>query len=172
MDNNTLQTLLVVFIALSTISLLVQAGVAVGLAIGAMKAQKKLMALLEDLRLHAMPVIVSSQQVVQDVSPKVRSIVDDVAVMSATVRSKTENISTLVDDVTVKAQTQATRVDGMVKGTLDGLTSAVQAIEQGVAVPVRQVNGLLNGLRAGVEALRSKSPVESKAQESEADLFV
>src|ERR1700761_5614605 len=169
MDNNTLQTLLVVFIALSTISLLVQAGVAVGLAIGAMKAQKKLMALAEDVRLHAMPIIMSSQQVVQDVSPKVRTIIDDVAAMSSTVRGRTEQISTVVDDVTNKAQVQATRVDGMVKGTLDGLVSAVQAIEQGVAVPVRQVNGFLNGLRAGVEVLRSKSPVESTTEESEAD---
>ena len=44
----------------------------------------------------------------------------------------------------------------MVKGTLDHLTFAVQAIEHGIAVPVRQVNGILNGLRAGVEVLRKK----------------
>jgi hypothetical protein len=62
------------------------------------------------------------------------------------------------------------RVDGMVKGTLDHLTSAVQAIEHGVAVPVRQVNGILNGLRAGVDVLRKKDL--SNHREPEDDLFV
>ncbi len=58
----------------------------------------------------------------------------------------------------------------MVKGTLDHLTSAVQAIEHGVAVPVRQVNGILNGLRAGVDVLRKKDFTHDR--ESEDDLFV
>jgi hypothetical protein len=58
----------------------------------------------------------------------------------------------------------------MVKGTLDHLTSAVQALEHGVAVPVRQVNGILNGLRAGVDVLRKKSATNHL--EPEDDLFV
>jgi hypothetical protein len=58
----------------------------------------------------------------------------------------------------------------MVKGTLDQLTFAVHAIEHGVAVPIRQVNGILNGLRAGVDVLRKKAP--SDHLEPEDDLFV
>ncbi len=58
----------------------------------------------------------------------------------------------------------------MVKGTLDHLTSAVQALEHGVAVPVRQVNGILNGLRAGVDVLRKKDIPNHR--EPEDDLFV
>jgi hypothetical protein len=173
MDNNTTQTLLVIFVAVATASILIQAGVMIGMAIGARKAQKKLMALAEDLRLHALPVIMQSRELVQDMGPKAKSIMNDAAVISTTVRNKTEHISTLVEDVTNRAQVQASRVDGIVKGTLDGLTTAVQAIEQGVAGPVRQVNGLLNGLRAGVDVLRSKTPAEPhQTEESEADLFV
>ena len=76
----------------------------------------------------------------------------------------------LVGDVTEQAQVQASRVDGMVKGTLDQLTHAVQAIEHGVAAPVRQVNGILNGLRAGVDVMRKKTP--SNHLDPEDDLFV
>jgi methyl-accepting chemotaxis protein len=143
------------------------------MAVGARKTQKKVMALAEDLRLHALPVIMSSRELVQETGPKINSILEDLTVMSATVRGGTEQIGTVVEDVTSRAQAQASRVDGMVKGTLDGLTTAVQAIEHGVAGPVRQVNGLINGLRAGVEVLRSRTPAEPrKVQESEADLFV
>ena len=76
----------------------------------------------------------------------------------------------VVGDVTAKAHVQASRVDGIVKGTLDQLTVAVQAIEHGIAVPVRQVNGIINGLRAGVDVMRSKAP--GNHLDPEADLFV
>jgi hypothetical protein len=76
-----------------------------------------------------------------------------------------------VNNVTERAQVQASRVDGMVKGTLDQLTNAVHAIEQGVAVPVRQVSGILNGLRAGMDVMMKKTPANHLDQEEE-DLFV
>jgi methyl-accepting chemotaxis protein len=172
MDNTT-QTLLVIFVAVAAISILTQAGFTVAIFIGARKTQKKLMALAEDVRLHAMPIIMSSRELFTDVSPKVKTIVEDLTVTTATVRSKAEQISGVVSDVTNRAHAQASRVDGMVKGTLDGLTSAVQAIEHGVAKPVRHVNGLINGFRAGVEVLRTKTPTDhGEVRDPEADLFV
>src|ERR1700761_292318 len=173
MDNTT-QLLLTIFVAIAAISILAQAGFTVAIFVGARKTQKKLTALAEDVRLHAMPVIMSSRELVQDVSPRVKSIIDDLTVPTAPVRSKADQIGGVVTDVTSRAHSQATRVDGMVKGTLDGLTSAVQAIEHGVAKPVRQVNGIISGLKAGVEVLRTKTPAAHvhPVRDPEADLFV
>ena len=156
MDNST-QTLLVVFIAIAAISILMQAGFTVAIFLGARKAQKKITALADDVRLHALPAIISSRELIQDITPKLKSITENLTATTATLRSKTEQIGVVVGDVTEKAHVQASRVDGIVKGTLDQLTLAVQAIEHGIAVPVRQVNGIINGLRAGVDVMRSKS---------------
>jgi hypothetical protein len=169
MDKPT-QTLLVVFIAIAAISILAQACFTVGMFIATRKAQKKIMGLVDDVRLHALPAIIASRDVIQDITPKLRVITENLTVISNTVRAKTEKVGGLVGDVTDRAQVQAVRVDGMVKGTLDHLTSAVQAIEHGIAVPVRQVNGILNGLRAGVDVMRKKN--SSNHEEPEDDLFV
>jgi hypothetical protein len=169
MDRPT-QTLLVVFIAIAAFSILMQAGFTVAMFIAARKTQKKVMGLAEDVRLHALPAIIASRDVIQDITPKLRVITENLTVISNTVRAKTEKVGGLVGDVTDRAQVQAVRVDGMVKGTLDHLTSAVQAIEHGIAVPVRQVNGILNGLRAGVDVMRKKN--SSNHEEPEDDLFV
>jgi hypothetical protein len=169
MDKPT-QTLLVVFIAIAAFSILMQAGFTVAMFIAARKTQKKVMGLAEDVRLHALPAIIASRDVIQDITPKLRVITENLTVISNTVRAKSEKVGGLVGDVTDRAQVQAVRVDGMVKGTLDHLTSAIQAIEHGVAVPVRQVNGILNGLRAGVDVMRKKDV--SNHQEPEDDLFV
>lgn len=169
MDTTT-QTLLIVFVAVTAISFLVMAGFTVAMFIGAYKAQKKFTALADDVRLHALPLIMSSREVVQELSPKLKTITENVIVTTTTLRNKAEQIGGVVSDVTNRAHVQASRVDGMVKGTLDGLTSAVHAIEQGVTVPVRQVNGIINGLRAGVDVLMNKTPTNHR--NSEDDLFV
>jgi hypothetical protein len=169
MDKTT-QTLLVVFIAIAAFSILMQAGFTVAIFIGARKAQKKITGLADDVRLHALPAIIASRDVIQDMTPKLRTITENLSAVSTTLRNNTEKVSGLVGDVTDRAQVQATRVDGMVKGTLDGLTSAVLAIEHGIAVPVRQVSGILNGLRAGVDVMRKKDL--SSRLEPDDDLFV
>jgi uncharacterized protein HemX len=168
-DNST-QTLLVVFIAIAAISILMQAGFTVAIFLGARKAQKKVTALADDVRLHALPAIMSSRELIQDLTPKLKSITENLTATTATLRSKTEQIGVVVGDVTEKAHVQASRVDGIVRGTLDQLTLAVQAIEHGIAVPVRQVNGIINGLRAGVDVMRSKAP--GNHLDPEDDLFV
>jgi hypothetical protein len=169
MDKSS-QTLLVVFIAVAAISILMQAGFSVATFFAARKAQKKIMNLADDVRLHALPAIISSRELIQDVTPKLKLITENLTATTATLRSKADQVGGLVGNVTERAQVQASRVDGMVKGTLDGLTNAVHAIEQGVAAPVRQVNGILNGLRAGMDVMRKKTPTNHL--DPEEDLFV
>jgi predicted transcriptional regulator len=168
MDKSS-QILLVVFVAICAFSMVAQAVSAIGLFLGARAAQKKLLALADDVRLHALPVIISSQQVVQDLTPRLKVISENLEKISDMARTKSEKVSGLVDNVTNRAQVQADRVDGMVKGTLDQVTHAVQAIENGVQKPLRQVNGIINGLRAGLDELRKKEEVKSEEGE---DLFV
>jgi hypothetical protein len=169
MDKSS-QVLLLVFVAVAAVSILMQAGFTVAMFLGARKAQKKLMALADDVRLHAMPAIISSREVIQDLTPKLKTITENLTAISATLRSRTDQVGGLVGDVTNRAQVQASRVDGMVKGTLDQITVAVHAIEHGIAVPVRQVSGIINGLRAGVDVMRKKDL--SNHLDPEDDLFV
>ncbi len=169
MDKST-QTLLVVFIAVAAVSILMQAGFTVAIFVGSRKAQKKISALADDVRLHALPVIMSSRELLQDVSPKLKTIAENLTATTATLRTKADQVGGFVGDVTGRAQAQASRVDGMVKGTLDQLTYAVHALEHGIAAPVRQVNGILNGLRAGVDVMRKKTP--DNHLDPEEDLFV
>jgi methyl-accepting chemotaxis protein len=169
MDKSS-QTLLVIFVAVAAISILMQAAFTVAMFFAFRKAQKKMMTLADDVRLHALPVIMSSRELIQNVTPQLKHITENLTATTTTLRAKTEQIGGLVDNVTERAEVQASRVDGMLKGTLDQLTHAVQAIEHGVAVPVRQVNGILNGLRAGMDVMMRKTP--NSHLDPDNDLFV
>ena len=169
MDRSS-QILLLVFVAVAACSIFAQACFTVALFITARKTQKKLMGLADDVRLHALPVIISTREVIQDITPKLKTVSDNLTEISTMLRTKADKVGVLVEDVTDRAQVQAARMDGMVKVTLDQVTYAVQAIEHGLQKPVRQVSGILNGLRAGVEVLRRKE--YDVREESEEDLFV
>jgi methyl-accepting chemotaxis protein len=170
MDNSQSQTLLLVFTAVVAVSLLLQAGSMVAMLLGARKAQKKVAALVDDVRLHALPVIMSSREVIHELLPKMRTIVDNLEATSTTLRAKTDQLGGVVEDVAHRAQAQAVRVDDLVKGTLDQITYAAHAVEAGISMPVRQVSGIINGLRAGVEVLWKKTP--GNHLDPEDDLFV
>jgi hypothetical protein len=169
MDSST-QTLLIVFIAVAAVSMLVHAGAVVAMFLGARKARKKVEDLVDDVRLHALPVIISSREVINDLSPKLKVITENLMAASNTLRTKADQVGGVVGNVTDRAQAQVSRVDGMVKATLDQVTFAAHAIEHGLAMPVRQVSGILNGLRAGIDVIRKKTPGTDRGPED--DLFV
>ena len=81
MDKSS-QTLLVVFIAVAAISILMQAGFSVATFLAARKAQKKIMGLADDVRLHALPAIMSSRELIQDVTPKLKLITENLTTIS------------------------------------------------------------------------------------------
>ena len=79
---------MLVFVAVAAVSILMQAGFTVAMFLGARKAQKKLMALADDVRLHAMPAIISSREVIQDLTPKLKTITENLTAISATLRAR------------------------------------------------------------------------------------
>jgi Na+/H+ antiporter NhaA len=95
MDKPT-QTLLLVFIAIATVSILMQAGFTLAMFIAARKTQKKVMGLAEDVRLHALPAIIASRDVIQEITPKLKIITENLTAISITLRTKTEKVGGLV----------------------------------------------------------------------------
>ena len=82
MDKNS-QILLLIFVGIAAFSILMQAGFTLAMFIGARKAQKKIMGLADDVRLHALPVVIASREIIQDLSPKIRTIAENVTATSA-----------------------------------------------------------------------------------------
>jgi hypothetical protein len=65
-------------------------------------------------------------------------------------------VSQTVDHLIQKAEVQAERVDDMVTGTLNSIAYATASLQRFVSGPARQVGAIFNGLRAGIDVLRSR----------------
>ena len=143
--------LLTIFVGMVAVAMLTQAIVFVVLAVGAAKARKRLMAIAEEVRLKALPVIDSTQDMLHEFRPKVTIITDNLVETSHVVRAKAEEFDGTFTDVNQKTRAQAARVDEMVSSVLDTTAGIASTIQKGVQIPVREFNGLMHGLKAGLD---------------------
>jgi hypothetical protein len=63
-------------------------------------------------------------------------------------------------DLNSKTRAQLDRVDGMVTSVLNTTNDISETVQRGIKMPVREFNGLVNGLKAGLDVLvgRAKGP--------------
>jgi hypothetical protein len=155
MDNTT-QTVFIIFTALVAVSVLIQASIILTFFLVARRMQKKVMALLDEARVHVLPALATSRNLLEEVAPKAKVISTNVVEITETLRKKSEEVGVVVGDVLDRTRVEASRIDGMVHGTLDQITHATHAVQHGVSVPLRQLSGILNGVRAGLNVLREK----------------
>lgn len=145
--------LLMFFVGMVAVAMLIQAIVVVVAAIGAAKARSRMMAIAEEARLKAMPIIDSAQGMMQELHPKFRTIADNLVETSHVVRAKAQDFDETISDVNLRARAQTERVDEMVSTVLDTTAGLANTLTRSVSVPVREFNGLMSGLKAGIDVL-------------------
>jgi hypothetical protein len=157
MDKTT-QIVFIVFMAVILVSLLIQCAAIFGMALAARKTEKKVHTLVDDLRLHILPVVSSSRSLIEDLSPKIKVISANVVDTTNKLKTMSDEVSGVVTDVTQRTRVQAAHVDDMLEGTLHQITHATNTIQHGISAPVRQLTGIVNGLRAALDVMLSKTP--------------
>lgn len=163
-------TIILIFTAVTAFGVLMQAFVLLAIFLGSRKAMKRVDALSEELKGHVVPVLVTTRRLLDETSPKINEAVRNLTVAAEELRNQTSHINSTVGEIVEKTRLQAERVDGMVTDALDGISSATHSVQRVLSVPVRQVSGLFSGLRAGIDALRSRERQDHSAEDK--DLFV
>jgi hypothetical protein len=145
--------LLMFFVGMVALAMVGQAIALIVMAIGAAKARKRGLEIAEDLRVKVLPIIAGTHELIRDNAPKVKVITENFAETSHIIRGKAQEFDVTASDLNAKARTQAARVDGMVTSVLNTTAEITETIQKGIKVPVREVSGLVNGLKAGLDVL-------------------
>jgi predicted component of type VI protein secretion system len=162
--------LFLVFTALLVVAVVLQTVILLAMALGARKAQQRMVAIAEDLQNKVTPILDTTRIMVEDAAPKIKVVTSNAVAASYLLREQAEHLHDTVEEISVRARHQVARVDGMVSGAFDVLTKAAGSLQEGVMAPVRQVTGILNGIRAGLDVLRNKRRRDHS--EADEDMFV
>ncbi len=154
-------TLLLIFVAVTAIGVLIQAGVLLGLLIASRMAEKRVMEKIDDIRKDISPLLVSVHALVEETTPKIRAVTEHVHAVSTHVQQVAEQIHAHIDESNIAvtevlqlARAQAQRVDGMVTEALDTVADGTRLVQESIMLPLRQVGGWISAAKAMVEALR------------------
>jgi uncharacterized protein YoxC len=154
MDDNLLR----IFIAVTSIAVLIQAGILVGLFLTVRKSTAKMEALAEEVKGKAMPLIQTVQASVIELSPKIEEITAKVAEISAnvadsttTVKNQINRVDATITDTLDRARLQVIRADELFSKAIDKVEQTTEAVQRTVTSPLRQVNGIVAAIYTGVE---------------------
>ncbi len=185
------ETLLIVMVAITGFSVVIQAIALIVVTATVAKAAKSTKSEIEELRSKVTPIVLSSKELIDTtralitrLEPKIVDAATDLAeitetakVQVARIQEATDEITARVriatDDISERVRQQAARVDSMTTSALDSVDRVGGVISHAVAIPVRQVSGVLAAARAVIDTLRAPTPPRTPLPVTdEKDMFV
>jgi methyl-accepting chemotaxis protein len=160
----------IIFTSVTALGVLLQAFVLLGIFLSVRKSLTKFHAIAERAEKNLDPILNTTRHLLEDISPKLKVATENLVDVSHTLRQQANHASETADEILNMTHAQAARVDEMVTGTLNTVVHATTAVQSVVAAPMRQVAGVVNGLRAAFDVLRRKQPEAHAA--ADGDLFV
>ncbi|MDR3737277.1 MAG: hypothetical protein P4L10_17325 [Acidobacteriaceae bacterium] len=145
--------LFMIFVGVVSVSVVIQTIVIISFALGAAKAQREFLRIADEMRAKSVPVLEASRSILEDTAPKLRVITDNISEASFLLRDQAVRLDRTVQSTLETVNEQVERADAMVSNTLDGIEEITGTVHRAVMIPVKQIAGLMNGLKAAVENL-------------------
>ena len=150
---------LTIFIALTSVAILIQAGVLFGMFLAIRKTGAKVEALADEIRTKVLPTAELVHAVIVDLRPKVNTAIDNVTESTNLVRAQLGRLDATVSDVVDRARLQVIRTDDLFSRTLDRVEETTDLVHQTVVSPVRKLTAGLEFLVGSRRRRRDGSPV-------------
>jgi hypothetical protein len=153
-----MENLIPLFIGLTGIAVLLQAGLLLGMYLTMRKTGSLLEELATEVKTKALPAIESTKSTMEsahalmtEFQPRVKVIIDNVEESTSNIRAQVERANAVVNDAVDRARLQIIRSDEMLTRTLDKVENTSEIVARTVVSPVKQVSGIIQGVTAGVE---------------------
>jgi hypothetical protein len=142
-----------VFVALTGIAVLLQAGVLLAMYLAMRESSQRMESLAAEVKTKFLPTVEQAQQLFTDLRPKLEVIADNLSDSTTIMKAEVERVDATVADVVDRARLQIIRADELLSRTLDRVEQTSDIVHKTVISPVRQFSGLVQGITVGLEFL-------------------
>jgi flagellar basal body-associated protein FliL len=144
-----------IFVLLTAIAILLQAGVLIAMYIAMRKSSERMEALAGEIKARVLPTVELAQSIMTEMQPRLLVIAENLEETSTTVRGEVQRVDAAVSDVVDRARLQVIRADELLTRTLDRVEQTSDIVHKTVISPVRQFSGIMQGITVGLEFLFS-----------------
>src|ERR1700691_3390396 len=117
------------------------------------EAQTKLAPLVEhfdDFIAACNKLLTTSNKTLEENRPRIADITAETLVIAKAARQQAERIGGVIDDTSKRARARIAQIDQTVEHTVEQVEHASEAVKSAVLKPVKEVNGIVAGLKAAL----------------------
>lgn len=158
------------------IALVVQVSVLVALFLQTRRTMQKVERTVTDLNERAGPILTRVQILLDDTQPKISTMVSDAAHIVYLARGQAQKVDRVFTDAADRLRGQLLHVDRILTGTMEAVEDAGTQFRQNFWRPVQKASALVQGIKVGIDLLRSRRARPSRGgeepSEHEEELFI
>lgn len=167
-----MENLLIIFIVVTGLAVLIQAGILAGMFFAMKKTSAKVEALADEVKNKVLPTAELAHSMITELRPKIENVVDNVSVSTTVMRTQLERIDATLTDIVDRTRLQVIRADEFVTGTMDKLEETREVVTRTVVSPVRYFSGIAHGLSVGLEAFFGRRRQRDGVNVQQDEMFI
>ncbi len=160
-----MEGLLTLFVALTAVAVMIQAGILVSIYILSRRVAGQIELTLAQLR-ELMPPL-------KTVTENMKTVSEDLVEIGGAAREQFHRVENMIGETGEALQTQLEKVDKMSRDVTDRVNETVDVVQDSIIRPVREVGALARGLTRGFEVFmnrKGRNTVDQAHQDEE--LFI
>lgn len=169
-----METWVAVFVCVAAIAILIQAAILVAMFLQMRRTMDRMERFTSDLESRLTPILSRVQILLEDTQPKISEMVADAAHVVYLARAQAQKVDRVFTEASDRLRGQLVRMDRILTGALEAMEDAGSKFSNSVWKPVQKVSALMQGIKVGIDLLRSRRgnrrPEEPLEQEEE--LFI
>jgi len=169
-----MDTWLQVFIVVASVAIVIQAAMLTAMFFQMKRLSERLERFTGDLESRLTPILSRVQIFLEDTQPKLSEMVADAAHVVYLARAQAQKVDRVFTEASDRLRGQLVRADRILTGAMEAMEDAGSKFTHSVWRPVQKVSALMQGIKVGIDLLRSRRahrrPEEPLEQEEE--LFI
>lgn len=163
---------LTIFVAITAIAFVVEAGVMVGMYTMLGKFRREFESIRTDMLPRVDSLVQSVSDIVSNSREPIRSITANTAEVTRIVRERADYVDAVITEVADMTRAQALRLDQLVTGLTQRAQSTADVVERGIVTPVQEVSAVVKGIRAGLDSLLGRRAPHNSEIAQEEQMFI
>jgi len=161
-----MESWLVVFVAVTSLAVILQTAILLGIFLQYRRAQEHMSRIAEDLQARLIPVLSRMQLFLDDTQPRISTIVTDAAEIVHIARGQAQRVDRIFTEAADRLRLQLIHVDQILTGTLEAVEETGSKVRRTIAGPVQEATALIRGIQAGLDFFRARRrPAEATASD-------
>lgn len=167
-----METWVAIFVILAAVAIVLQATILVAMFFQMRRTMERMERFTSDLESRLSPILARVQILLEDTQPKISEMVADAAHVVYLARAQAQKVDRVFTEASDRLRGQLVRADRILTGALETVEDAGSKFSHNVWKPMQRVSAIVQGIKVGIDLLRSRRRRPEEPMEQEEELFI